>query len=255
MKTNPEFQKKQKKSNTSRSETGHIKNVANFETAIAFCIGYGVPYNPSNAALTIVNLQAKWTTSKLKLKDVKDTKEIFDSVTGARQIIFKPLRPLATRIINALIAAKAPSTVIKDARTIVRKISGKRATDILIEVIPINKISVSQQSFDRLTDSFEELVILASTEVKYVPNELDLQITALELFVSQLNTINTTVKTNYVNYSNTMIARNNELYKTDEGLIDTAKEVKSYVKSLFGASSPQYRQISGIEFKKPPKDK
>ena len=29
----------------------------------------------------------------------------------------------------------------------------------------------------------------------------------------------------------------------------TAKEVKAYVKSVFGATSPQYKQISGLEFK------
>ena len=40
----------------STSETGHAKNVANFEDLISFCNGYGAAYNPSKAALTITEL-------------------------------------------------------------------------------------------------------------------------------------------------------------------------------------------------------
>ena len=39
----------------SNSETGHAKNVANFEDLISFCNGYGATYNPSKEALTITN--------------------------------------------------------------------------------------------------------------------------------------------------------------------------------------------------------
>ena len=34
----------------STSETGHAKNVANFEDLISFCNGYGATYNPSKDA-------------------------------------------------------------------------------------------------------------------------------------------------------------------------------------------------------------
>ena len=39
------------------------------------------------------------------------------------------------------------------------------------------------------------------------------------------------------------------LYDPITGLVQTAKEIKQYVKSIFGATSSQFRQISGIEFK------
>ena len=143
---------------SSISERGHAKNIANFETEIAFCIGYGPLYNPSNPALEILNLEAKWEAAKRKLKAVKDTKQPFDALTGARQIIFETVRPLATRIINALVAQKAPDTVVKDARTIIRKLTGKRASTVKSE--EETTISVSQQSYDRLLDNFEELLVL-----------------------------------------------------------------------------------------------
>lgn len=240
-----------KTNKTSVSETGHAKNVANFETEIAFCIGYGATYNPTNPLLTITSLQTKWQTAKLKLKAVKDTKEPFDSVTGARQTIFKIPRPLATKIINALIAANAPESVIKDARTIIRKLTGKRATAIPEDPKDQNFISVSQQSYDRIVDTFEQLIVLAQTETKYNPNEEEIKIPELQSVLAQLTAANTEVKNAFVPYSNAIIERNNELYDEQTGLINIAQDVKNYVKSVFGAASPQYRQISDLMFKKP----
>jgi len=235
---------------SSTSEKGHAKNVANFGIIINFASGYGPNYNPSNPTLAIPALEAKWEAAKEKLRTVKDTKEPFDSKTGERQLLFKPLRPLATKIINSLIAQQVPSTVIKDARTIIRKLTGKRAKELTQETEE-NKISVSQQSYDRLVDNFEELIVLAQTEPNYNPNEDDLKVTSLVTLHEKLNNKNNEVKIIYVPYSNAMIARDGELYDQETGLVDIAYEVKNYVKSVFGAASPQYRQISGLVFSRP----
>jgi hypothetical protein len=37
----------------SNTETGHNKNVTNFETLIIACTGFGAEYNPSNPNITI----------------------------------------------------------------------------------------------------------------------------------------------------------------------------------------------------------
>ncbi len=41
------------------AETGHAKNVANFETMTSFVIGYGAAYNPSNMDIQLTNLEIK----------------------------------------------------------------------------------------------------------------------------------------------------------------------------------------------------
>lgn len=41
-------------------ETGHAKNVANFETMISYVTGYGGDYKPSNTAISLANLSAAW---------------------------------------------------------------------------------------------------------------------------------------------------------------------------------------------------
>lgn len=40
----------------STSETGHAKNVANFDELISYAIGYGADYNPSKEAIQIPGL-------------------------------------------------------------------------------------------------------------------------------------------------------------------------------------------------------
>ena len=73
----------------------------------------------------------------------------------------------------------------------------------------------------------------------------------MQNYLSELSTVNTQVKNAANPYSNALISRNKELYTPETGLVDLALEVKNYVKSVFGASSPEYKQISGIEFSRP----
>ena len=40
------------------AETGHAKNVANFESMVSFVTGYGGDYKPGNAAINLANLTA-----------------------------------------------------------------------------------------------------------------------------------------------------------------------------------------------------
>jgi len=44
--------------------------------------------------------------------------------------------------------------------------------------------------------------------------------------------------------------RNFTLYKPTTGLVDVAYGVKKVVLGIFGTRSPQYRMVSGIEFKR-----
>jgi hypothetical protein len=235
-------------------ETGHNKNVTNFETLIIACTGFGAPYNPSNPSITIPVLATQHLDAKASVKDVKTTETPFNSVEGQRKTIFKPLKPTSTKVLNALKGASAPATVIADAETINRKIQGKRA-DNTPEVTPAgetpsDKNSVSQQSYDMLIDHFEKLIELADVEPVYNPNEEPLKIINLTTYKTELETINTAVKTAYTPYKTAMQTRDIKLYAPQTGIVDTAQTVKNYVKSVFGATSPQYKQISKLVFRK-----
>ena len=237
----------------STSETGHAKNVSNFETMISYCTGYGATYNPSNSEILLSELTTLHNQSKDVVKLVNITVSPFNDAEGQRKLIFKPLKPLSTKVLGALRGVNAPLTVIADAETINRKIQGKRADNSVEETpvgeTPKDKISVSQQSFDMQIDHFDKLIQLVTIEPKYTPNEIPLKVITLNGFKTQLEIINTAVKNAYTPYSSAMIARDKKLYDPQTGLVERAQVVKNYVKSIFGASSPEYKLINKLRFK------
>jgi hypothetical protein len=242
----------------STSETGHAKNVANFEDLISFCSAYGATYNPSKESLSVVKLKELQTQAKEILQQVKTNKTGFDNATNARQIAFKDLKPLATKIVNALSVSGATNLVVANATTVNRKIQGTKAngstkivgspTDPNAPEPNAKTISTSQQSYDSLIDHFTKIIETVSQESNYKPNETELKTTTLQTKLSNLKTTNTKLINGYTNWSNTRIQRNSTLYNPLSGLVQTALDVKKYVKSVFGATSPQFKQVSGLEF-------
>jgi hypothetical protein len=237
----------------STSETGHAKNVTHFEQLISFCTAYGGDYNPSKATLNIPNLTALHTTAQSDLQNVINATVDYNNFVNTRVITFKPIRKLSTRLINAFSVTDATDEMIKDAKTINRKIQGKRAKEITTSTDPNapapNTISASQQSYDQLIEHFAKLIALLKSEPTYTPNEKDLKIPVLDALLAQLRAHNTNVMYAYTTVSNARISRDVTLYNEKIGLVDTALEVRAYVKSVFGASSDQYLQVKSLPFK------
>ena len=157
---------------------------------------------------------------------------------------------------NYLSVTDAADQTIADAKTINNKIQGRRSGTISVTPpteggTSPNTVSVSRQSYDMLTENFSTLIDLVSSVPSYTPNETELTTASLTVFHNNLQTANTNVINAEVAYSNARISRDTVLYSDGMGLIDIASDVKKYVKAIFGATSPQYKQVSGIKFKKP----
>lgn len=243
---------------SSTSETGHAINVANLEDLISFATGYTTKYNPSRTTLKIPALQILLTTAQGSITVVTMTENAFDKTTNARKDAFKSLKPFVTKIINALDATDATPNTIADAKRINKKIQGTKEKTILPDPTPTaadavpaaaaKHISSSQQSYDRLVDHFSKLVDLLQNEPAYAPNEVELKVVTLQALLTTLKNTNTAVIKANVPYSNARANRDVVLYATSTGLLDTVIDVKKYVKSVYGASSPQYKQVAGLKF-------
>ena len=239
----------------STSETGHAKNIANFQDLISICQGYGTSYNPTKESLKIVQLQAQYQSALDKLNITKTQKATFDSATNERRNAFADLKPLSTKIVNSLAVSGADVLAVNNAKSVNKKIQGASSKKTKIAQVDSENsttstgISTSQQSYDRLIDHFANLIEVLQQNTTYSPNENDLKLTSLQTKLNHLQTKNTNLINVYTLYSNAMIERNQSLYNPLTGLVQTAKEVKQYVKSVFGTTSPQYKQVSGLEFK------
>jgi len=235
----------------SSSETGHAKNVANFEELITTCQSFVPDYNPSNNLISIPELQILLTQAQESIDHVHTSRASFMLTTNQRQDDFDDLKFLSTKIINALAASGADHRALKDAKTINNKIQGKPATPKTNdneEGQETKRVkSSSQQSFDKLIDHFRALIELLAQIPEYDPNEVNLQINSLYSKLTQLKNINSEHIVIYTDYSKKLAQRNLILYAPITGVITIAKLIKQYVKSLFGINSHQYQQISGIQ--------
>jgi hypothetical protein len=241
----------------SNSETGHAKNVANFDEIISIIQGYDTVYNPSKQSIKSDALLTLSVNAKNAIEGVNAAIPAYSNAVAARDAAFFPLNKLITRIINALKATDTTKQVDENALTLARKIQGRRASaKKTAEETQANgqngiesvQISASQMSYDSRLDNLDKLIKLLSSIEVFAPNEADLKVTSLASLYTGLKQKNTAVLTAAVPLKNARITRNGILYKELTGLVDVASDVKSYVKSVFGADSPQFRQIGGLKF-------
>lgn len=242
------------------SETGHAKNVAVFEKLISYCTDYGAAYNPSRNELKPDELVKKRDQARTSLANVKKVKALLAQAVNERQTLFAPLRPLATRVVNAFKATGASLKTIQDLAAVNRKMQGRRALPPKNapeqETAPENPetqkrtISVSQQSFDNQIEHLLRIIALLEIEPLYQPNEPELQLETLRDYAQKLRKANSNVIEATSAHANAIAARDQILYAPHTGMVDTALDVKKYVLSVFGKNSPEYRRIGALSFRK-----
>ena len=245
---------------TNTSETGHAKNVTNLESLITSIIALETSYNPSRDSIKLPALQALLTASKESLNAVNIAQATYSNAVAARKVAFEPFGKLITRVMNSLKASGTSTQVVQSARPIVRKLQGRRASAKITEEEKkaleaegkeVNQISASQMSFDNRIENFDRLIMLLSSIRLYNPNEEELKVETLKALHNQLKEKNSKVILPIVQLSNSRMTRNKILYSENTGLVDVALDSKTYIKSIFGATSPQYKQISKLRFIRP----
>jgi hypothetical protein len=242
----------------STTETGHAKNVANLDELISSVLGYGAAFNPSKGSIKVEALQSLSGNAKNAITGVNAAFPAYSNAVAARDAAFAPLNKLVTRALNALKATDATSQVEQNAKTMARKIQGTRANAKKTEAEKkaeaeagkeTVEISSSQMSYDSRLDNFDKFIKLLAGVSLYTPNEEDLKVTTLTALYNDLKSKNIAVVNATTPLSNARISRNDVLYKENTGLVDIATDTKTYIKSLYGATSPQFKQVSKLEFK------
>lgn len=241
------------------SESGHYKMVSNFYELISVVLGYGTIFKPSRLALTAPELQSLGVKATDAINTLDQILPRYSAAVAEREVAFAPLNAYTTRVLNALRACDVPPQTIENTRAIVRKIQGIRTTPykteeekkaLAAEGVAVKKeISTSQMSFDGRLENFNKFRKDLENIPQYSPNEPDLQLAAINNLYNTLVNLNIAVIDANVLLNNARLARNQILYTPKTGLVDIALDVKAYVKSIFGANSPQFKQISKIEFK------
>ena len=236
----------------STSETGHAKNVDNLGLLISNIASYGDRYKPTNPSILLEALKKMEADGRAAVLAVNDAMPIYSRATIERDNAFAPLGQLVTRSLNSLRASSSSEQTDEAASAIVRKIRGNRTTAKAAAAtdVKVATVSTSQQSYDSVIDNYERYIQYIAATPEYAPNEEDIKLPVLKALAVDLRAKNTACNNAKVAIDNARMARNRALYTPLTGLVDVALDAKTYIKSLFGSTSPEYKQVAKIDFTK-----
>ncbi len=242
---------------SSKTESGHPTNLANYEKLLANLTSLGASYNPSKANLKLEVLNTQLGSSKSAVAALNTAESAQKIAISERETAFEQLTNLITRSNNALKASDSSIKLDENAKTLIRKLQGRRASpkkteeeklSAITEGKPIVQKSTSQMSFDNRMANFDKYINFLTSITAYAPNEEELKIAALTSFQNNLVIKNNAAVLAATNVNSGRNLRNKIMYTANIGLVDTTVDVKNYIKSVFGATSSEYKAISGLKF-------
>lgn len=235
----------------------NVKNVQALEQLLGICTGLGGSYKPGNQNLQVKAMTTLLSQARNVLSEVHSARTGYEIATNHREDAFSHLKPLTIRIISTLLAGGAMPQTVADARTMSRKIFGKRISQDRAplpaegEETPKTRRRARGLDYESLTSHFAKLLETVAASPRYLTNEQDLSVDALRKQLAALQKHNSSVIEATVAWKNARIKRDEILYTLDRNLYDSGQRAKQYVKSAFGNQSEVYQTVSKIRFTKP----
>ena len=234
----------------STSETGHAKNVSNFDELTSYALGYGVTYNPSKASIKLTALQALGISAKSAIGAVNAALPAYSNAVSAREVAIAPLGKLMTKSLNYAKSLDISTTDKENIANQAKKIRGdQKPKSVNPETTETDSISTSQMSYDSRITNLDTYTTQLASHPEYAPNETEIQIASLQTLHSNLVTLSQAVNSAGNALITARANRNNILYNNEVNVIQLIKDVKSYLKSLGDAGKPYYNAIVKLQFK------
>jgi len=233
-------------------ETGHAKNVANLQKLIEQISVYP-NYNPSIDNLKIEAVNTLYTQALESLNNLVIKKGANKEAIYVRQKLFTDLKSTATRVINQLDILGLNEGTFKEAKSFNKLIQGSKNKTPKEEEgqngdEEKETYSTSRQSYTQLAENFSRLLQLTSTIESYNPNLDEIKLVNLTAYHTSLVDATQTVNQTEAELNTVYTNRNTILYDESTGLYEISQNVKKYVKSVYGASSPEFKNVSKIRF-------
>ena len=237
-------------------KTNNSKQVAAFDQVLGYCNALGTKYNPSKDSIKVAALTSLLTSAQEKVTAAENAKLNLVKEVNIRRETFKPIPGIATRILNAMIAAEASEELIADIRKYRDKLRGSnpgkttKPEDSTNTTQPADtsRKKVSYLDFESKADIFGSILTLINDAPAYEPNEAEFSIANLTALFTTLRAKNKAVNDAKVVLKNARVARRAALYGR-AGLHGAAKRVKKYILFAFGATSDEYRTINSVSLK------
>lgn len=237
----------------STSQTGHDINMANYRELITRCTYFGTGYDPANPDLTLVASNAFAAECQSVLNDLTNALPVLTDEMGQRRAKMKNVMVTLPRIVAAHAASSTNEALKTKVKGHVRDMRGKRAKDLPKggNGEPTEEqVSAVNVGYENRTADFASVVATLNADDEYMTNKADLTKAALATRLADLQDANGKVRNAQMPVDNARIARNTKFYTGPKNMVDRALMMKQEVKSTYGVKSPEYKQVSGLKFRR-----
>ncbi len=242
----------------SSTGSGHVTNVANLEQLIKDCRTF-TQYNPSNERLKLTALSELATTVRTLLNTLQTSKGELAITIAKRKKDFAGLNKLATRVYGAVQASDMPQEIKDTIKSNIDKLQGTRIsarmskeqkTALEATGEKVDERSSAQTGFEDKRKHLSQLIETLTATGQYAPNEEDLKLTSLRALHTTLEKANAEIATALSVEAEARSERQKIMYTNENtNLLDIAEAVKNYVKSVYDATSPEYKRVRKITFR------
>lgn len=244
---------------TKQNETGHAKIQESWTKLVAKNATLDpLRLNPP-PDLTGAALAAKETSAIALQTSVGNSRADWRTIALERAVLVDKFDSLATQAVAQLEARGASRETVKDGRGYAKKIQGRRAgakpkDDPATPDIDESEkgVSSSQQSSAAKISNFYELIDFLEAQPAYAG------VTQAGLTIADLRAAADAARAKHEEsieaaaaLAADRIARNKAYYTEPDSIITLAARYKALVKGAYGASSPEYKSVNAIPFKKP----
>lgn len=239
-------------------ETGHNKNVANFETATIILTNVGAQYAPPQPLILLPALQTLLEQAKTALLAVDEAQAAKTIAVDAAQAEFKDLQQYVVNIKRQAEVEVNDPAFTRDIQTFVNKFSppgrdtgltdNPATPDIDESKTPFSQ---SQRSRDNQIAHLADISALLKTKAAYVATGTPYATTAIDDKIAALSAANNAANAANAAYGTKLDARDTILYDDESNnLLARVKLIKAYIALKFGKDSAPYQQIAALEFKR-----
>jgi len=240
-------------------ETGHAKNVANFETIIIILTALGVNYNPAQALILLPALQTKLTEAKAALDAVDAAEAEYAVKVDEIQAEMEGLYKWVVNLKRTVEVDINDAAFTRNIQTIVNRFNSDSRDTGLPDDPNTPDVdesrtarSTSQRSRDNQIAYVADILALINTKRdQYTTTDAGYTLADIEAKLDRLNTKNNAARAAYAARGNAYDNRDRVLYDKDTGVLKLVKLIKTQLARKPGRQSAAYQQINALEFSKP----
>jgi hypothetical protein len=237
-------------------ESGHAKNVANFEQVIIILTALGMVYNPGQALILLAALQTKLIEAKAVLAAV-------DTAEAEKRLRVNDIQAEEAELGKFMVNIKRTVEVelndpafTAEIQSIINRSRPKSRDTGLIDdpLTPEDESrtahSMSQSSRDNQIAGLADIIALLRLRIDFKTNDAEYTLAAIEARFDALTAKNNAAKASNANLGNALDARDAVLYDEETGIIKLVKLIKNQLAVKPGRESTAYQQINALEFRK-----